>query len=52
MALRVAVATGQPHQPDLDQLTALFKTRLKRMQCPSDLLGGLVTKTGFDPKLS
>lgn len=33
---------------NLDQLTALVKTRLKRMQYRPGLIGGLIAKTGLD----
>ncbi|MDX2935628.1 transposase [Streptomyces ipomoeae] len=33
---------------DLDQLTALVKTRLKRLQHRPTLLNGLLAKTGLD----
>ncbi len=32
----------------LDQLTALVKTRLKRMQYQPGLINGLIAKTGLD----
>jgi transposase len=33
---------------NIDQLTALVKTRLRRMQCRPGLLGGFLAKTGLD----
>jgi hypothetical protein len=35
----------------LDQLTALVKTRLKRMQWRPTLIDGLIAKTGIDFRL-
>jgi hypothetical protein len=43
--LRLRLAKLTRH--DLDHVTALIKTRLKRMQNPHDLSGGLVAKTGL-----
>ncbi|MEV3906919.1 hypothetical protein [Streptomyces canus] len=43
--LRLRLA--KPTRHDLDHVTALINTRLKRMQNPHDLLGGLVVKTGL-----
>ena len=34
---------------NIDQLTTLVKTRLKRMQHRPRLIGGLIAKTGLDP---
>lgn len=42
---------GQPHKPSLDQLTAMVKTRLKRMQYRPHLIEGLIAKTGLDFQL-
>jgi len=39
---------GQPHKHSLDQLTALVKTRLKRMRYRPRLIEGLIAKTGLD----
>ena len=36
----------------LDQLTALIKTRLKRMQYRPGLIDGFIAKTGLDLTLS
>lgn len=46
--LRLRLAKLTRH--DLDHVTALIKTRLKRMQNPHDLFGGLVAKTGPAPR--
>ena len=32
----------------IDQLAALVKTRLKRMQCRPGLIGGFLARTGLD----
>ncbi|MFI6734232.1 hypothetical protein ACIBI9_14985 [Nonomuraea sp. NPDC050451] len=34
----------------LSELTRLLKTRLKKMQCRPQLIGGFVAKTGLDAK--
>jgi hypothetical protein len=43
----------QPHQAGgAGQLTALVKTRLKRMQYRPDLIDGFLAKTGLDLTLA
>ncbi|WP_369166477.1 transposase [Streptomyces sp. R28] len=39
---------ANPTKHSLDQLAALVKTRLKRMQCRPRLIDGLIAKTGLD----
>jgi hypothetical protein len=39
---------GQPGKHNIGQLTALVKTRLRRMQYRPDLLDGFPAETGLD----
>ena len=43
-----AMASGNLVKQDIDQLTALVKTRLRRMQYQPGLLGGFLDKTRLD----
>jgi putative transposase len=42
----------QPHEAGTDQLTALVKTRLKRVQYRPGLIDGFLAKTGLGLTLS
>ena len=48
LAALICIKPGQPRQCNLSQLTALAKTRFKRMQYRPGLLSGFLASTRLD----